>query len=62
MSDKIKEGEPLHFNFTFVQCEKFRCLAYLDKKGVWRNWMNHQVLPKVIKVIGDSPDGLPSCF
>ena len=36
-----------------VQCEGYRCLAYCDKQGVWRD-RNAQILNNVIKVIEEA--------
>jgi hypothetical protein len=34
-----------------VRCEGFRCLAYRDAEGKWRNAVQHQELPPVLEVI-----------
>lgn len=36
---------------AFVQCEGFRCLAYCDAKGQWRDCERHELLPKVLAVL-----------
>jgi|GEM_PF-4995740 len=51
VSDETKKQEKQQqIRFSFVQCEGFRCLAYLDKDGKWRNWMSDYEL-KVVKVL-----------
>jgi DNA-binding NtrC family response regulator len=37
-------GEPV-----LVQCDGFRCLAYLDPEGKWREYKNSKELPDVIE-------------
>ena len=51
---KLKESPGNHS--VWVQCEGFRCLAYLDGDGKWRNWINGEKLPNVIKILDSSPD------
>jgi hypothetical protein len=34
-----------------VQCLGFRCLAYRDKKGLWRDFVTHEQLVSVIGVV-----------
>ncbi|MDE3100163.1 MAG: hypothetical protein KGJ88_11880 [Verrucomicrobiota bacterium] len=39
--------------FAMVQCETFRCAAYQDGNGQWRDPFNGEVLPKVMEVLAD---------
>jgi len=34
-----------------VQCEGYRCLAYLDKDGKWRSAHSGKELPRVLRVL-----------
>ncbi len=34
-----------------VQCEGYRCLAYRDKDGKWRNAQSGQEIPKVLRIL-----------
>ena len=34
-----------------VQCDGFKCMAYLDKEGRWRDLFSHELLPCVRGVI-----------
>ena len=36
---------------ALVQCRDFRCLAYCDDKGVWRDSERGEVLPEVLKIL-----------
>jgi hypothetical protein len=42
-------GEPV-----WVQCEGFRCLAYLNERGEWRTYPNGAKLSGMVKVIDES--------
>ena len=44
-------GLPAHGERVVVRCAGFRCLAYRDTKGKWRNAHGDQELPEVIEVI-----------
>jgi hypothetical protein len=35
---------------TLVQCDGFRCLAYLDRKGIWRGFFSDQELKGKIEI------------
>ena len=43
-------GEPV-----WVQCEGFRCLAYLNHKGEWRVYSDNAKLPDTVKVLSMPP-------
>lgn len=45
---------PLMGQQVVVQCEGFRCLAYLDVEGKWRSAYDGKELPRVLEII-DSP-------
>ncbi len=47
----VAVGEPV-----WVQCEGFRCLAYLNHRGEWRVFSNNAKLPDTVKVL-NSPAG-----
>jgi hypothetical protein len=34
-----------------VQCRDFRCLAFCDEKGVWRDAQRNEVLPDVLAIL-----------
>jgi hypothetical protein len=36
---------------VWVQCEGYRCMAYLDAKGKWVSFPNRKVLTDVVRVI-----------
>jgi hypothetical protein len=36
---------------VLVRCERFRCLAYRDAEGNWRDAYNSDILPDVIEVL-----------
>jgi hypothetical protein len=42
----VAVGEPV-----WVQCEGFRCLAYLDDRGDWRALFDNTKLTDVIRVL-----------
>lgn len=33
-------SEPYVYREAIVQCEGYRCLAYVDKDGIWKNHSN----------------------
>jgi hypothetical protein len=37
--------------FALVQCPDFRCLAYFDHQGQWRDHKTKEVLPQVLDII-----------
>lgn len=49
-TDRIVVGEPV-----WVQCEGFRCLAYLNERGEWRAFSNNAKLTDVVKVLDVPP-------
>ena len=40
-----------NFEFVLVQGEGFRCIAYLDDNGRWREAFNNQEIPGSIRVL-----------
>ena len=34
-----------------VQCDGFKCMAYLDKEGKWRDLFSRQCLERVLGVV-----------
>ena len=34
-----------------VQCNGFKCMAYLDKEGRWRDLFSHECLARVFGVV-----------
>jgi hypothetical protein len=34
-----------------VQCDGFKCMAYLDKDGRWKDLFSHELLPHVLGVV-----------
>ena len=45
----VAVGEPV-----WVQCEGFRCLAYLNHRGEWRAYSNNAKLPDTVEVLSVS--------
>ena len=43
---------------VWVQCVGFRCLAYRDRKGLWRNFRTHEHLPLVTGLVLNNLAGL----
>jgi hypothetical protein len=41
-----------HKDLVWVQCEEYRCMAYLDAKGKWINFYTGKVLKESFTVIG----------
>ena len=44
----VKERLPQARQRVFVFCKTFRCLGYVDEKGVWRDDVNSKELEDVI--------------
>jgi hypothetical protein len=42
---------------VWVQCEGFRCLAYMNQKGEWRAYSSGVKLSDVVKVLTDPLNG-----
>ncbi len=42
---------PLMGQQVVVQCEGFRCLAYLDVEGRWRSVYDGRELPRVLEIV-----------
>ena len=36
-----------------VRCANFRCLAYRDAEGTWRDAYHGQVLPEVLEIVSE---------
>jgi hypothetical protein len=36
---------------VWVQCVGYRCLAYRDREGLWRNFHTHEFLPGVVGLV-----------
>lgn len=34
-----------------VRCAGYRCMAYKDKQGQWRNYFSHEPLPEPVEVV-----------
>lgn len=45
-TERVAIGEPV-----WVQCDGFRCLAYLDHRGEWRTFCTNAILTDVVKVL-----------
>ncbi len=39
-------------NLVWVQCKGYRCLAFTDESGEWRNFYTGKKLTDFIKVLG----------
>jgi hypothetical protein len=48
--DNVDACRPRPGVHVLVQCNGFRCLAYLDEKGVWRD-AHHREELKVLRII-----------
>ena len=44
-------GDPIEFQRYLVQCDTYRCLAYLDKDGKWRGAYDNREIVGVKNVI-----------
>jgi hypothetical protein len=44
-------GEPV-----WVQCDGFRCMAYLNERGEWRAYSNGAKLSDVLQVLSESSE------
>ena len=40
---------------VMVRCSGFRCLAYRDKAGIWRDLAHDEKLPEVLEVLLANP-------
>jgi len=38
---------------VWVQCDGFRCLAYLNRRGEWRAFSSGEKLPKILRVLAE---------
>jgi hypothetical protein len=45
------ESSPFLTEFFLVQTEYFRCMAYRDQAGVWREAFNHEELTGEICIV-----------
>lgn len=45
-----REGK-MHLVPVRVQCVGYRCLAYRDQAGCWRDFITHELLASVIGVV-----------
>jgi len=43
---------PNYTDLVWVQCQRYRCLAYLDATGKWINFYTGKKIPDFVKVIG----------
>lgn len=50
-TQRVAIGEPV-----WVQCDGFRCLAYLSQRGEWRTYADNAKLTNVIKILDPSFD------
>ena len=49
---KINYGPLPRFGLPVqVQCDGFKCMAYLDKEGRWKDLFSHELLPHVLGVV-----------
>ncbi|HXS69921.1 MAG TPA: hypothetical protein VN761_13835 [Candidatus Polarisedimenticolia bacterium] len=49
-----KEIPPDIGRAVLVQADGFRCMAFRDSKGQWRNYFSGDLLPETVKVLDDS--------
>lgn len=49
-TQRVAAGKPV-----WVQCEGYRCLAYLNHRGEWRALANNAKLTDVVRVLSDPP-------
>ena len=52
-SDHANPDKPKRsgLDVVWVQCEGYRCMAYLDAKGQWVSFPTRKVLDDVVRVI-----------
>jgi hypothetical protein len=43
---------PNYTDLVWVQCKRYRCLAYIDATGKWMNFYTGKKLTEFVKVIG----------
>jgi hypothetical protein len=46
----LKHPDYKHY---LVQCEGFRCMAYKDADGVWREAYRGDAIPEVIRIVAE---------
>ena len=51
LDEKNGQLMPRSNDYVLVQCDHFRCLAYRDRKGQWRNVFSNEELPEVKEVL-----------
>lgn len=44
--------EAFNFDFVLVQGVGFRCIAYRDQEGMWREAFNHREILGQVQVLG----------
>jgi hypothetical protein len=51
--DAAQDGKPMRAgpDLVWVQCEGYRCMAYLDVKGKWVSFPARKVLTDFVRVI-----------
>lgn len=42
---------PIDGEGTLVRCAQFRCMAYRDRDGKWRDYFSNDTLPEPVEVI-----------
>jgi hypothetical protein len=45
------EPRPTNRTPTIVQCQGYRCAAYQDEAGRWRNFWNGDLLPEPVRTV-----------
>ena len=51
-TENVSSGLHAIFDFVLVQAAGFRCIAYCDQNGTWREAFNHREIPGQVQVLG----------
>ncbi len=58
MKDKIPEAAKNNYGplpalgvTVQVQCDGYKCMAFLDREGRWVDFFNHEFVPRVLGVV-----------
>ena len=52
LTGKMENDVNLDFEYVLVQGDGFRCIAYRDGQGTWREAFNHQAIAGAIRILG----------
>ena len=51
-TENVSSGLPAIFDFVLVQAAGFRCIAYCDQNGTWREAFNHREISGQVQILG----------